>query len=63
MLNKQHNILLKLYRVSQKSFRLLNLIIVFPDKNKGFDWFISGPSTAVLDCQKGVIGPRNRSPV
>ena len=26
-----------------------------PDKNKRFDWLISGPSKAVLDHQKGVL--------
>ena len=29
--------------------------IVQPDKNKRFDWLISGPSKAVLDSQKGVL--------
>ena len=29
--------------------------IVKPDKYKRFDWLISGPSKAVLDCQKGVL--------
>ena len=31
------------------------LIIVQPDKNKRFDWLISGPSKAVLDRQKGIL--------
>ena len=30
-------------------------IIVQRDKNKRFDWLISGPSKAVLDRQKGVL--------
>ena len=28
-------------------------VIVQPDKNKRFDWLISGPSKAVLDRQTG----------
>ena len=33
----------------------LNNIIVKPDKNKWFDWIISGPSNAVLDRHKGIL--------
>ena len=32
-----------------------NCIIVWPDKNTQFDWLISSPSNAVLDCQKSLL--------
>ena len=33
----------------------LACFIVQPDKNKGFDWLISGQSKATLDRQKSVL--------
>ena len=35
--------------------KVLQKIIVKPDKNKRYDWLISGPSKAVLDRKKGVL--------
>ena len=46
----------------QPSTRSMGGIIVQPDKNRQFDWLISGKSTAVLDRPKGAFGQGNIRP-
>ena len=38
-----------------KRSKKIQRFIAQPDKNRRFDWLISGPSKAVLDLQKGVL--------
>ena len=38
-----------------EAFTTFSCTIVQPDKDRRFDWLISGPSKAVLDRQKGVL--------